>query len=187
MPAPSISFRAQDESALAAVYDYGTINTGSSGSNVVWMIWNNWSGSGTPAAVNIASAVCSGAANDLGIGAHDSGSANHIDQSTLPTGSLWVSGSYYVLGSGSQGGAGTRVTGSGASDGKTGPWAYVYSGSSGVRKLLITANADGKLSGSADLGGASGSAWVITHYCYVPTGVSQGSKTGSWCLKYTYT
>ena len=130
--------------------------------------------------MNIASAVCSGAANDLGIGAHDSGSANHIDQSTLPTGSLWVSGSQYVLGSGSQGGAGTRVTGSLSS-----AWQYVYSGSSGTRKLLNVT--DGKLSGSTDLGGASGSAWVITHYCYVPTGVSQGSKTGSWCLKYTYT
>lgn len=185
MPAPVITFLSNTETALAAVYDYGTISTGSSGSTVTWQIWNNWSGSLVAAALNIASAVCSGSANELGLGAHDSGSADHINQAVLPTGSLWVSGSFYIIGSGSLGVAAIRVTGSFSS-----PYMNVYSGSSGVRKALTGSTVslpDGKLSGSADLGGYSGSAWVISHYCYVPTGTTQGTKTGSWCLKYTYT
>ena len=176
MVAPIISFRANDESALPAVYDYGTIDTGSSGSVVTWQIWNNWSGSGTAAQTNVASAICSGSANELGLGCHDSGSADHATQTELPTGSLWVSGSAYIIGTGTD----VRVTGSLSQD-----WTNVYSGSSGVRMLLATA--DGKLSGSADLGGTSGSAWVVAHYIYVPNGTSQGSKTGAMCLKYKYT
>jgi len=127
----------------------------------------------------VASAILSGStAEELGLGAHDSGSTNHIDQSTLPTGSLWVSGSNYIIG----GLPAERVTGSVSS-----AFEYLYSGSSGNRKILVTGTGDGKLSGSADLGGTSGSAWVITHYCFVPTGVSQGAKTGSFCMKYKYT
>ncbi len=157
MVAPIITFRDNSENALSAVYDFGTIDTGSSGSNVTWQIWNNWSGSGTAAQTNVASAILSGSANELGLGAHDSGSANHADQSDLPTGSVWVSGSSYIIGSGTN----VRVTGSLSQD-----WTNIYSGSSGVRMLLATP--DGKLSGSADLGGTSGSAWVIKSWIEQP-------------------
>jgi len=179
MVAPSITFRSNAEGALAGVYDYGTIDTGSSGSTVTWQIWNNWTGSGIAGVAAVASAILSGStAEELGLGAHDSGSANHIDQSNLPTGSLWVSGSAYIIG----GLPAERVTGSNSQ-----AWQYVYSGSSGDRMILNTGEVDGKLSGSADLGGTSGSAWVISHYCFVPSGQAQGSVTGSWCLKYKYT
>lgn len=177
MVAPVITFRASNEAALAAVYDYGTIDTGSSGSNVVWQIWNNYSGSGVASAANVASAILSGSGNDLGLGAHDSGSANHIDQSSLPTGSFWVSGSQYIKGV-----AAVRVTGSASQ-----AWQYLYSGSTGNRMLLFTGNGDGKLSGSTDLGGYSGSAWVVQTYCYVPSTVGQGAIYGAACLKYKYT
>jgi hypothetical protein len=137
----------------------------------------------------------------LGLGCHDSGSADHQDQNDstnhgtwyLPTGSLWVntgsSGKDYIIGSGSAG-VGPRVTGSLPNIGTyatascTTPQ-NVYSGSAGLRIWLPVV--DGKLSGSTDLGGTSGSAWRFTHYCYVPVGTVQGSKSGSWCLKYTYT
>jgi len=179
MVAPSLTFRSNTETAVAAVYDYGTIDTGSSGSNVIWQIWNNWTGSGVAAVAAVASAILSGStAEELGLGAHDSGSANHIDQSTLPTGSLWVSGSSYIIG----GLPTERVTGSCSS-----AFEYLYSGSSGNRKILVTGTGDGKLSGSADLGGTSGSSWVITHYAFVPSGQAQGTVTGSLCLKYKYT
>lgn len=159
MVAPSITFRDNSESALSSVHDFGTIDTGSSGSNATWQIWNNWSGSGTNAATAVASAICSGSANELGLGAHDSGSANHIDQSTLPTGSVWVSGSDYIVGLGAVGDPEVRSTGSGVT---SVAWANVYSGSSGVRMLLDIG--DGKLSGSADMGGLSGSAWVVNFW-----------------------
>jgi hypothetical protein len=178
--APVITFRADNESALPSVYDYGTIDTGSSGSNVVWQIWNNYSGSGVSSSASVASAICSGSTNELGLGVHDSGSANHIDQSVLPTGSIWISGSNYIVGVGT-----TRLTGS--YNAMSQAWNYYYSGSSGRRLLLVTENGDGKLSGSADLGGYSGSAWRITHYCYVPNDATQGTKTGAMCLKYKYT
>ncbi len=179
MVAPSITFRDNSEAAIAAVYNYGTIDTGSSGSTITWQLWNNWSGSGTNAVTAVASAVLSGSGDTLGLGAHDSGSADHLTQSTLPTGSLWVSGSSYIISSGIAG-TGLRTTGS-----LTSAWEYIWCGSSGNRKILNVG--DGKLSGSADLGGTSGSAWVVSHYCFVPSGQAQGTVTGSYCMKYTYT
>jgi hypothetical protein len=167
--------------AMATVFDFGTIDTGSSGSNTWFWIFNNIAG-----ATGIASAILSSStSNQLGLGHHESGSTSHVSESSYTwslqsgslTGSVWVTGSWTLIT-----GTGTPNYSSGAA---SSPWTYIYSGSSGNRMTLNITT--GKLSGSADLGGNSGSAWLVGAYISVLNATPQGTKTGSFCVKYQYT
>lgn len=166
--------------ALATVHDFGTIDTGSSGSNTWIWIWNNIGGS-----ASIADAILSSStSNELGLGHHESGSTGHNTESSYDwslqsgsfTGSVVVASNYYL-----QSGAGSVYTSGSFSSG----WVKIYSGSSGQRLELPGAGT--KLSGSSGLGGNSGSAWLCGIYIHVQNGVAQGTKTGSLCVKYKYT
>ena len=165
--------------AMATVFNFGTIDTGSSGSNTWFWIFNNIAGS-----TSIEDAVASSSTgNQLGLGHHESGSTSHISESSYTwslqsgslTGSVWVTGSYTLLT-----GAG-NVYSTGA---QSSPWTYIYSGSSGNRMLFPKS---GTLSGSTDLGGGSGSAWLVGCYISILNATPLGAKTGSFCVKYTYT
>lgn len=177
---PNAVFDMGSLGAMATVHNFGTIDTGSSGSNTWFWIWNNIAG-----AASIASAILSSStANELGLGHHESGSASHITEGTYAwslqsgsfTGSVWVKSNYYL-----QSGAGSEYTSGAMASG----WKYIYSGSSGVRLELPGAGT--KLSGSADMGGSSGSAWLVGTFIHVLNGTPQGTKTGSFCCKYKYT
>ena len=177
---PNSAFDMTKLGAMNNVFDFGTIDTGSSGSNTWFWIFNNIAG-----AAGISSAILSGSANLLGLGHHESGSTSHISESSYTwslqsgslTGSVWVISAFTLIT-----GTGTPVYTSGAANCD---WTYIYSGSSGNRMLLPITT--GKLSGSADLGGASGSAWLVGAYISVLNGTPQGTKTGSFCVKYQYT
>ena len=165
--------------AMNPTFDFGTIDTGSSGSITWFWIFNNIAGTTT-----IEDAILSSStSNQLGLGHHESGSTSHLTESSYTwslqsgslTGSVWVTGSYILLT-----GAGNKyVTGAQSSI-----WTYIYSGSSGSR---MTLGASGVLSGSTTLGGNSGSAWLVGCYINMLNGTPLGSKTGSFCVKYTYT
>ena len=173
---------------MATVYDFGTIDTGSSGSTNWFWVWNN-----IAQASSISSAVISSSTTSLGLGHHESGSAGHASESSFSwglqsgslTGSVWVTGSWYVT-SGASGYSSGAVssTNFGSGSSATG-YLYIYSGSSGNR--MIGATTFSKISGSADLGGTSGSAWLIGTYVSVLNATPQGTKTGSFCLKFQYT
>jgi hypothetical protein len=178
---------------MLTVFDYGTINTGSTGSTVYFWIYNNATGS-----QNIASAILSASAqytgyptgswNQLGLGHHESGSVSHTTegsyawslQSGSLTGSVWVSSSYFystALGFSGSSGSGP-VSSSWCSQG----YIYIFSGSYGNR---LTANGL-VLSGSIS-GTTTGSGWLIASYLNILTGIPQGGKTGSFCVAYQYT
>jgi len=171
---------------MASVYDYGTIDTGSSGSTTFFWICNNAAGA---ASVSDAILSSSGQAQAdttcLGFGHHESGSAGHASESSYSwglqsgslTGSVFVSSSYFYM-------SNAGFTGSVATSGSLSmPYIYIYSGSSGNR-LFVPANFI--LSGSQN-GGNSGSAWLIASYLNVLNATPQGTKTGSFCLRYKYT
>jgi len=171
---------------MSTVYDYGTIDTGSSGSTVYFWIVNNAAGAASISDVILSSSAQAQADGTcLGFGHHESGSASHASESSYSwslqsgslTGSVFVSSSYFYM-------SNAGFTGSVATSGSlTRPYIYVYSGSSGNR-LFVPANFI--LSGSQN-GGASGSAWLIASYLNVLNATPQGTKTGSFCLKYKYT
>lgn len=176
---PNSVFAMNQLGQMATVFDFGTIDTGSSGSTTWFWVWNNIAG-----ASGISTAILSSStSNLLGLGHHESGSTSHVSEGTYAwslqsgsfTGSVWVTGSYVLTS-----GTGTPNYKSGAA---SSAWTYVYSGSSGNRLVFPK---DGRLSGSADLGGNSGSAWLIGCYINVLNGTPQGSKTGSFCVKYQY-
>ena len=174
--------------AMGNVYNFGTIDTGSSGSNTWFWIFNNIAG-----ATTIEDAVLSSStANQLGLGHHESGSTSHASESSYTwslqsgslTGSVWVTGSYLLLtGAGSVYVSGAASSG-GVGSSQSSTWAYIYSGSSGAR--LVFPNY-GILSGSTTQGGNSGSAWLIGCYISILNSTPLGTKTGSFCVKYTYT
>ena len=170
--------------AMATVFDFGTIDTGSSGSNTWFWIFNNIGGS-----ASIADAILSSSTSqELGLGHHESGSTGHNTESSYSwslqsgsfTGSVYAT-SYYQLTSG----AGNKYT-SGSLTSPSGLWTAIYSGSSGQRLLYPSPNATASLSGSTGLGGNSGSGWLVGVWIYVQNGVAQGTKTGSLCVKYKY-
>lgn len=175
---PSGAFNMSALGAMASVFDFGIIDTGSSGSNTWFWIWNNIAGQ-----AGISDAILSSSTvNLLGLGHHESGSTNHITEGTYAwslqsgsfTGSVWVISNYYVKsGAGSVYNSGALATG----------WNYIFSGSSG-RRLEMPGG--GVLSGSQGLGGKSGSGWLIGCYIRVANNVPQGSKTGSFCVKFQY-
>lgn len=185
--APNGAFNMAALGQMATVFDYGTIDTGSSGSNTWFWIWNN-----IAAASDIADAILSssgqvpGNASQLGLGHHESGSAGHNSESSYTwslqsgslTGSVWVRSNYYLIG----------ITGSLYSSGALASnWCYIYSGSSGTRLstngLVLSGSTTMGVSGSL----GSGSAWMIGSYIYVLNGTSRGTKTGSFCVRYKYT
>jgi hypothetical protein len=199
MVAPAISFWTSSSTSahvtqfvtgslgiMTAVYDYGTIDTGSTGSTVFFWIMNNATGSvGCADAVLTSSGQTYAAAAQLGLGHHDSGSASHTNESSYAwsmqsgslTGSVYVSSSFYYRTS-------VGFSGSVVSSGAlSSPYIVIYSGSSGNRLSVSGLT----LSGSPDAAGKSGSGWLIASYIDVLNGTPQGSKTGSFCLKYQYT
>jgi hypothetical protein len=167
---------------LSSVYNFGTVDTGSSGSNLWFWIFNNWAtGSGISDALLSSSGQTYAAAAQLGLGHHASGSASHLDESLHDydiqsgsfTGSVWASFNYYMqIRSGAP-----NVLSSGSI---TPVWITIYSGSSGNR---LTTSIVPTLTGSS----CSGSGILVSSYVFVQSGVAQGSKTGSWCLRYQYT
>lgn len=181
--APNGAFNMTAVGAMATVFDYGTIDTGSSGSNTWFWIWNNAAASASIAdAILSSSAQVPGDTSQLGLGHHESGSAGHNSESSYDwslqsgslTGSVWVRSNYYQIGIKGT----THVSGA-----LTSNWNYIYSGSNGTR---LTTNGL-VLSGSTSQGGTSGSGWMIGSYIYVLNGTTQGTKTGSFCLRYKYT
>lgn len=173
---------------MNTVYDYGTIDTGSSGSTVFFWIANNASGSAQVAhAILTSSGQTYNLAIQLGLGEHASGSADHMSSGTNSwdlqsgsfTGSVWVSSSFYYRTS--VGYSGSIVSSGAASN----AYINICSGSStlGSRRLSFNGLV---LSGSPDVG-TSGSAWLIASYISVPNGIPQGQRTGSFCLKFQYT
>ncbi len=202
MPAPLISFYTGSGSppsfagctatsslgVMAAVYDYGTIDTGSTGSTTFFWIINNATGSlsGIAHAILSSSGQTYNGIDQLGLGEHASGSADHATtgvnawdmQSGSLTGSVYISSSFYW-----QSAAG--ITGAaGASGSLSRVYMNPFSGSGGTvsRRLAPSALV---LSGSPD-GGGSGSGWLIASYISVLNGTPQGSRTGSFCLRYKY-
>ena len=181
---PNAVFNMATLGAMATVYDFGTIDTGSSGSTTWFWIFNN-----IAQAASISSAIISSSTTSLGLGHHESGSGGHNTEGTYSwslqsgslTGSVWVTGSWYVPSGASVYSSGAVSSGMNSATG----FMYIYSGSSGNR--LTGSSAFSKISGSADLGGTSGSGWLIGSYISVLSTTPQGSKTGSFCLKFQYT
>ena len=182
------SFMTGSFGLMETVFNYGTIDTGSSGSTIFFWIWNNASGSaGVAHAILSSSGQTYGAIDQLGLGEHASGSADHAAaganawdmQSGSLTGSVWLSSSYYYRTS--QGYSGS-VCSSGAF---SKPYMNPMSGSSALGSRRLSANAL-VLSGSPDAG-LSGSGWLIASYISVLNGTPQGTRTGSYCIRYKYT
>lgn len=175
---------------MATIYDYGTIDTGSSGSIAYFWVCNNATGSAGPFADAIlsSSGQTYNGTDQLGLGEHASGSADHNTtginqwdmQSGSLTGSVWIRSVYYQRSPIGFSGSVGLTSGSLAS-----AFMNPMSGSAaaGSRRLSMTALV---LSGS---GGAlpSGSGWLIGSYIQVLNGTPQGPRTGSFCLRYKYT
>lgn len=182
--APNGAFNLAAFGQMSTVFDYGTIDTGSSGSNTWFWIFNNSAGASDIADATLSSSgQVPGSTAQLGLGHHESGSAGHNSESSYTwslqsgslTGSVWVRSNYYFTGI--KGTAASYASGAWTSN-----WNYIYSGSNGTR---LTNNGL-VLSGSTSMGGTSGSAWMIGSYIYVLNGTSQGTKTGSFCIRYKY-
>ena len=184
------SFMTGSFGAMATIHDYGTIDTGSSGSTLFFWIWNNSSGSLAVAdAILSSSGQTYGGTDQLGLGEHASGSADHNSSGVLSgndlqsgslTGSVWISSSYYYRTS--QGYSGSV----GSSGSLSKAFMNPMSGSAalGSRRLSL----DGfVLSGASGDAGRSGSGWLIASYINVLNGTPQGSRTGSFCLRFKYT
>jgi hypothetical protein len=177
--------------AMSAVFDFGTIDTGSSGSTIYFWVVNNYSGSANVSdALLSSSGQAQGDGVCLGFGHHASGSADHAAETTANrdwdlqsgslTGSVWASSSWYFM-------TDIGISGSrGASGSLSMPYINIVSGSAATGRRLFTPGAFYILSGS-QTGGRSGSAWLIASYLSILSTTPQGPKTGSFCLRYKYT
>jgi len=203
MPAPSISFYTSSDvtshnaafvtgswGLMASVYDFGTIDTGSSGSTTFFWIVNNASGSTLVAdALLSSSAQAQGDTTCLGLGHHEPNAADHASESSTYnglqsgslTGSIFVSSSFFYMSNNGYSGS-VKTSGS-----LSMPYINIVSGSAATGRRLFMPGAFYILSGSPAAGATSGSGWLVASYINVLNTTPQGVRSGSFCLRYKYT
>ncbi len=173
---PVITWRSGSTfAALPATWDFGTINTGSSGSNQTWFIFNNYA-----AATSIANAT------SVSFREHDQGDGTHALTTWSPaSGWLYVRGIAYRNWTGSGASPPTGYSTGSAVGTQDAAFTNVYSGSTNA----LTMAQIGTLSGSNTVSSpaATGSAWEVNVYMAVPNTATQGLKSGSVCAYYQYT